>query len=56
MLTRDTISNFIGGVSQQPDKLMYPNQSKELINYFPSPSTGLKDRPPTEHIAKLMVS
>ena len=31
-LTRDTISNFIGGVSQQTDKLLYPNQSKELIN------------------------
>ena len=55
-LVRDTVTNFIGGVSQQPDKLMYPNQSKELINYFPSPSIGLKDRPPTEHIARLMDS
>ena len=27
-LTQDTIPNFIGGVSQQPDKLMFPNQSK----------------------------
>lgn len=53
-LVRDTVANFIGGVSQQPDKLMYPNQSKELINYYPSPSIGLKDRPPTEHIARLM--
>lgn len=52
-LTRDTVSNFIGGVSQQPDKLMFPNQSKELINYLLSPYEGLKDRPPTEYIAKL---
>ena len=28
-LVRDTVANFIGGVSQQPDKLMYPNQSKK---------------------------
>lgn len=52
-LVRDTVANFIGGVSQQPDKLMYPNQSKKLVNYLPMPSIGLKDRPPTEHIAKL---
>ena len=53
-LVRDTIANFIGGVSQQPDKLMYPNQSKKLVNYQLSPSVGLKDRPPTEYVAKLM--
>lgn len=53
-LVRDTVANFIGGVSQQPDKLMYPNQSKGLVNYLPLPSIGLKDRPPTEHIARLM--
>ena len=55
-LVRDTVTNFIGGVSQQPDKLMYPNQSKEIVNYLLSPSIGLKDRPPTEHIAKLSPS
>ena len=53
-LVRDTVANFIGGVSQQPDKLMYPNQSKRLVNYLPVPSIGLKDRPPTEHIARLI--
>lgn len=52
-LVRDTVANFIGGVSQQPDKLIYPNQSKSLINYHPDPAMGLKKRPPTEHIAKL---
>lgn len=55
-LVRDTVANFIGGVSQQPDKLMYPNQSKRLVNYLPMPSIGLKDRPPTEHIKKLINS
>ena len=52
-LVRDTVSNFIGGVSQQPDKLMYPNQSKKLINYLLSPSVGLMRRPPSEHVAEL---
>jgi len=55
-LIRDTVANFIGGVSQQPDKLMYPNQSKRIINYLLSPSIGLKDRPPTENIGRLMDS
>lgn len=52
-LVKDTVANFIGGVSQQVDKLMYPNQAKKLINYYPNPSVGLLDRPPTEAIAKL---
>ena len=53
-LTQDTIPNFIGGVSQQPDKLMFPNQAKELINMLPDPTLGLCKRQPTEHISKLM--
>lgn len=53
-LVRDTIANFIGGVSQQPDKIMYPNQSKTLVNHLLSPSDGLLKRPPTEHVARLM--
>jgi hypothetical protein len=53
-LVRDTIANFIGGISQQPDKMMFPNQSKKLVNYLLNPSDGLLKRPPTEHIARLM--
>ena len=53
-ITRDTIPNFIGGVSQQPDKLMFPNQAKELLNMLPDPTIGLTKRKPTEHIARLM--
>jgi hypothetical protein len=55
-LTQDTIPNFIGGVSQQSDKLMFPNQSKKLLNMLPDPTIGLTRRKPTEHIAKLMES
>lgn len=53
-LTQDTITGFIGGVSQQPDKLMFPNQVKKMINMSPDPVQGLCKRKPTEHIAKLM--
>ena len=34
-ITQEVIPNFIGGVSQQPDKLKYPNQAKELLNREP---------------------
>lgn len=53
-LTQDTIAGFIGGVSQQPDKLMFPNQVKKMINMSPDPVQGLCKRKPTEHIARLM--
>lgn len=53
-LTQDTIPNFIGGVSQQPDKLMFSNQAKELVNMLPDPTLGLCKRQPTEHIGRLM--
>lgn len=52
-LQRDVISNFIGGVSQQTDRLIYPNQSKELLNQWLDPIEGLKRRPPLEYIAKV---
>ena len=52
-LVSDSIGNFIGGVSQQPDKMMFANQSKKLENFLLNPSVGLVKRPPTEHIAKL---
>ena len=52
-LITDSVPNFIGGVSQQTDKLIYPTQSKELINFLPDPIEGLKKRPPLQHIARL---
>lgn len=53
-ITQEVIPNFIGGVSQQPDKLKYPNQAKELLNMNPDPTIGLSKRKPTEHIGRLM--
>lgn len=52
-LVQDTISGFIGGVSQQPDKLTYPNQARSLINMNPDVVSGLSKRKPSEHIAKI---
>ena len=54
MYTTDRIHNFLGGVSQQPDKLKFPNQLKEQVNFHADPVEGNIKRPPTEHIAKLM--
>lgn len=53
-IQRDSISNFIGGVSQQTDKLMLPNQSKVLLNHLPDVVEGLKRRPPSQYVAKLL--
>ena len=53
MIVRDTITNFIGGVSQQNDKLMLPNQSKALVNQLLDPVEGLKRRPPTQYVSRL---
>lgn len=55
-LVKDTISNFIGGISQQPDKMIFPNQSKRIINALLNPTYGLSKRPPTEHIKKVINS
>ena len=54
MKTTDRIPSFLGGVSQQPDKLKFTNQLKSQINGYSNPVEGLCKRPPTEHIAKLM--
>lgn len=53
-IVKDTIANFIGGVSQQPNKMMFPNQAKKLVNYLLAPIDGLEKRPPSEHSARLM--
>lgn len=52
-IVRDSIANLIGGVSQQTDKLMYPNQSKQLVNHLLDTVEGLKRRPPSKNIARL---
>jgi len=54
MLVGDKISSFIQGVSEQPDRLKFPNQLRQQINGYSSPLNGLEKRYPTEHIAKLI--
>jgi len=52
LITR-SISNLIGGVSQQPEILRLDNQATEQINGLSNVVEGLKKRPPTKHIAKI---
>lgn len=52
-LYAQTITNYRGGVSQQPDILRYPDQLEEQINAFPSLVDGLQKRPPTIHVKRL---
>ncbi len=53
MLVSKTVPTLINGVSQQPDSLRLPTQAEAQINCYASVVEGLRDRPPTEHIAKL---
>lgn len=53
MLVSKTIPTMISGVSQQPDYLRLITQAEEQDNLYSSVVEGLKDRPPTEHIAQL---
>lgn len=53
MLVSKTIPSLISGVSQQPDSLRLSTQCEAQDNLYSSVVEGLKDRPPTEHIAKI---
>ena len=55
-IVQDSTSNLIGGVSQQTDKLMFPNQVKEMVNFYPKPIDGLRRRPSSDYIKKLFTS
>jgi len=55
-LVTTALPNLVGGVSQQPDTIRYPNQSEEQVNAAPSVSDGLMKRPPTEHLTVLQDS
>lgn len=39
------ISNFLGGVSRQPDSKKLPGQVRECLNAYPDPTFGLVKRP-----------
>jgi hypothetical protein len=51
-----TISNLIGGVSQQPEVLRLENQATTQENGFSGVVEGLKKRPPTSYVAKITSS
>lgn len=50
-LVSSSISNLVGGVSQQPSPLRLPSTGERVENAWPSVVTGLMKRPPTEHVA-----
>jgi len=54
MLLVNSISNFLGGVSQQPSSMRFQNQCNEQVNAVASPVEGLTKRPPTEHLKRLL--
>ena len=47
------IPNFLGGVSQQPDKIKFPGQLRVCDNAVPDITFGLTKRPPAEFVGAL---
>ena len=52
-LVSQEIKNLVGGISQQPDQLRYPEQGERQINAFSSETDGLQKRPPSKFIKRL---
>jgi len=48
-----TIPNFLGGVSNQPDDKKLPGQVRGAINAYPDPTFGLTKRPGFKFLAQL---
>lgn len=55
-LISSTIPNFVNGVSQQPYTLRLNSQGELQENGLSTVSQGLKKRPPTKHIKKIINS
>ena len=53
-LINTSVPNLIQGVSQQPDPSRYDGQCEEQENALSSVAEGLKKRPNTRHIARLI--
>ena len=53
-LINTSVPNLIQGVSQQPDATRFAGQCEEQVNALSSVAEGLKKRPNTRHIAKLL--
>ncbi len=48
-----TIPNFLGGVSNQPDDKKLPGQVREALNAYPDPTFGLTKRPGFKYLDTL---
>ena len=55
-LINTSVPNLIQGVSQQPDATRFAGQCEEQENALSSVADGLKKRPNTRHIAKLLTT
>jgi hypothetical protein len=53
-LISQPLPNLFGGVSQQPALSRFLNQLEAQVNCTSDPVEGLKKRPPTEHIKKII--
>ena len=53
-LINTAVPNLIQGVSQQPDSSRFDGQCEEQENALSSVADGLRKRPSTQHIAKLL--
>ncbi|WP_448955723.1 phage nozzle protein [Labrys neptuniae] len=53
-LVSSTIPNLVNGVSQQPYAMRLASQAEEQVNAYSSVVEGLRKRPPTKFIAKLL--
>jgi len=45
-----TIPNFIGGISEQPDQLKFPGQVENVVNAIPDITRGLYKRPGAKRV------
>ena len=45
-----TIPNFVGGISEQPDNLKFPGQVKSISNAIPDITNGLFKRPGSQRV------
>ena len=48
-----SIPNFLGGVSSQPDEKKSPGQAVDIINGYPDPTFGLTKRNGTQFLLTL---
>ena len=50
------VTNYLGGVSKQIDKVKLPGQVRECLNAYPDPTFGLRKRPGLKFIKNIHTS